>query len=978
MLTPTAPTCAVALTLAAALFLVPAPGHAAPADLTIRGTTARFEPWSNATLLSIEPGGAGEYLEENTYTSSAPTVPAVQNSFVLSAGNLDTIWNAVVANNFFGLAPELGDETVLGSDYLHLTILANGAEHTVVLSHGTSTAIENIVNAINSVTPAGNDLGLPSSPAKPGVRLDPKRTPPAGNSGVSPDRGLGHDHPKARAWREDVLSRLGTGFPELNTANPPKFPGGSMSWCCPLQDWVDSAKVTVTATGSINGNAAKMTVTNTMPVMKDSLKLTVNLEFWGDEADSQTVANVVAGVTAIFANKTTTAGKPIKLCINTKLDTAAAAAPGTPGYHQIELDNTDDAGRPIISHVHAITPINKGTGGGTWEGDPSADIDAAGLANAYAHEVGHLLGLPDRYKDYRRLANGNWRLRGGGPEITPAALGTMMFNQFGTSTEADWQAHVGRAGFNRFTPLCPGVAATDIMATIGAGAALSQADVDSLAACPGIKVSVRKGDVLVNEDPGRQDMVITQDCEFFTPKDSTFCWDTIQATCIDPSLSPPTAGQKFDVAANVCEWEGFESALNLKKLLDVIQAKGLWGTPEALDAIWWIVAGVPFSGTNPLLACADLSSAARKDDWPGPLSNFGTNDSTEVVYPIELIHIRIDPWWWSLYPANPWPYDSYWVWPYSWPFEPFISGDTYLWTLNAFPTGSLGYLDPLTGPSTTIFPDLCGSYRLFVDAQATVTTPHVAGNIAATAPATFHVTENLRTMEDPTDLSGLQMNPPGSWNFSTSVSYSGGTSLNAGIHPAPVRVLRATVDLTTAADSLVKFNVRSYLVPGHNFAFLVDDNPVYFLNGVSPDWEQVRIPLATGQVYELAWVADMNAPTTQPSEVFLDDLMLPGQLVQSGVPGGGPTPALLTVAQNFPNPVLSRTSIRFHLVRGDRVTLDVYNASGALVRRLLDEQRPAGAQSVDFEAGHLPAGLYFYRMVTGSGLSVSRKMVVMK
>lgn len=81
---------------------------------------------------------------------------------------------------------------------------------------------------------------------------------------------------------------------------------------------------------------------------------------------------------------------------------------------------------------------------------------------------------------------------------------------------------------------------------------------------------------------------------------------------------------------------------------------------------------------------------------------------------------------------------------------------------------------------------------------------------------------------------------------------------------------------------------------------------------------------------------------------------------------GGPdlTPERFQLSQNYPNPFNPSTTIDFALPEDASVTLEVYNILGQKVANLLDHANmDAGDQSVTFEAGNLPSGVYFYRLV---------------
>lgn len=66
--------------------------------------------------------------------------------------------------------------------------------------------------------------------------------------------------------------------------------------------------------------------------------------------------------------------------------------------------------------------------------------------------------------------------------------------------------------------------------------------------------------------------------------------------------------------------------------------------------------------------------------------------------------------------------------------------------------------------------------------------------------------------------------------------------------------------------------------------------------------------------------------------------------------------------QNFPNPFLQSTTIRYSLPQSMRVRLAVYDVLGREVALLVDAQQDAGIYTVEFDAGELPAGLYLARI----------------
>ncbi len=88
-------------------------------------------------------------------------------------------------------------------------------------------------------------------------------------------------------------------------------------------------------------------------------------------------------------------------------------------------------------------------------------------------------------------------------------------------------------------------------------------------------------------------------------------------------------------------------------------------------------------------------------------------------------------------------------------------------------------------------------------------------------------------------------------------------------------------------------------------------------------------------------------------------------------------PADFELFQNFPNPFNPTSTIQYNLPHSAHVILRVYNTLGQLVATLVDAVQTAGVQSVQFNAGSISSGVYFYRLQTEI-YSFTKKMVVIK
>jgi Secretion system C-terminal sorting domain len=94
-------------------------------------------------------------------------------------------------------------------------------------------------------------------------------------------------------------------------------------------------------------------------------------------------------------------------------------------------------------------------------------------------------------------------------------------------------------------------------------------------------------------------------------------------------------------------------------------------------------------------------------------------------------------------------------------------------------------------------------------------------------------------------------------------------------------------------------------------------------------------------------------------------------------------PKNFELSQNFPNPFNPSTKINYSLPFDSKVTLEVYNITGARVNQLVNEEQLAGYYSVDFGASNLSSGVYFYRIsavdkATGNNFSSIKKMMLLK
>lgn len=88
-------------------------------------------------------------------------------------------------------------------------------------------------------------------------------------------------------------------------------------------------------------------------------------------------------------------------------------------------------------------------------------------------------------------------------------------------------------------------------------------------------------------------------------------------------------------------------------------------------------------------------------------------------------------------------------------------------------------------------------------------------------------------------------------------------------------------------------------------------------------------------------------------------------------------PIEFSLVQNYPNPFNPATTIEFTLPSENNVKVKVLNVLGMEVATLLDEYRQAGAYQLEFNAGNLSSGIYFYKVVSGNNLEI-KKMILLR
>ncbi|KAA3661987.1 MAG: T9SS C-terminal target domain-containing protein [Calditrichaeota bacterium] len=124
--------------------------------------------------------------------------------------------------------------------------------------------------------------------------------------------------------------------------------------------------------------------------------------------------------------------------------------------------------------------------------------------------------------------------------------------------------------------------------------------------------------------------------------------------------------------------------------------------------------------------------------------------------------------------------------------------------------------------------------------------------------------------------------------------------------------------------------------------------------------------------------------TDDDKDIFrVDDISVSGFVPLTAVKAEDDLlPNEFALGNNYPNPFNPETTINFSLEKSEHVTLRIYNATGQLVRTLVNEQMNAGEWKINFNGldgygRRLSSGVYFYQLRNATQ-QITRKMVLLK
>jgi len=90
-----------------------------------------------------------------------------------------------------------------------------------------------------------------------------------------------------------------------------------------------------------------------------------------------------------------------------------------------------------------------------------------------------------------------------------------------------------------------------------------------------------------------------------------------------------------------------------------------------------------------------------------------------------------------------------------------------------------------------------------------------------------------------------------------------------------------------------------------------------------------------------------------------------------------PVPSDYFLSQNFPNPFNPVTRITFSIPKDKFITLKIFDITGREIQTLISEMKQGGTHTLEFKAGNLSSGVYFYKLEC-DGFSEVKSMILLK
>lgn len=152
------------------------------------------------------------------------------------------------------------------------------------------------------------------------------------------------------------------------------------------------------------------------------------------------------------------------------------------------------------------------------------------------------------------------------------------------------------------------------------------------------------------------------------------------------------------------------------------------------------------------------------------------------------------------------------------------------------------------------------------------------------------------------------------------------------------------------------------------------DSTIIFLNTTGVLIGEPQLVGFSADSIRILWGEDVK---TKPNvSIAMDDKVYTKEIGRQRVSSTN------TLKQNFPNPVISSTNIKYFIETETIVTLKIYNLAGQLVKTLVKGQMPGGIYAqfwdgTDENNQKVSQGVYLYRITAGN-YSDTKKLIILR
>ncbi len=214
-------------------------------------------------------------------------------------------------------------------------------------------------------------------------------------------------------------------------------------------------------------------------------------------------------------------------------------------------------------------------------------------------------------------------------------------------------------------------------------------------------------------------------------------------------------------------------------------------------------------------------------------------------------------------------------------------------------------------------------------------------------------------------------------------------------NPGPTAVELGGLFLTDDLTQTTQWALPDTLLPAGGFLVVwcdddPEDGPLHATFKLSASGEEIglfgRLAAGNGLIDGHSFGAqsvDISEGRETDGAATWTNFTEPSPGASNGGSSAVPTPSAgLRLLPCHPNPFNPRTTLSFDLPQSGRVCLEIHDARGRRLNRLLDEELPAGPHSVvwdgtDTQGRALPSGIYFSRLVQ-EGESRTGRMTLLR